>query len=364
MTKPLEADAYWDNNGSVRCSSMGDAASQYHDPSQHSFESNGGRSIASLLPSGRQGLRGIVIPRATILGGSRGFDPHKPRLVNIDPDIKGQSCVVDLSTITAEKMDKAFTAASQNSLIQGDIRLRAAQTYHNLAIGYEPVGMGSSRGQQLNERQPPIGSSGYVVPRAGLGGGQILEELQEMTQPLAPQAVMSPSVTPRAPVALSKQASQRPLKSTTLTSYQDITTPTIVAEQDETMATDYSDSATLAPRPLFTNQSTQLIDKSNIKPIMRNAGAVPATKVVFEMKGWGTFEAVYHEVIRNDCLLVLCWNTKSTAMKYFPPATDELMAVKVNETLFLVYSYGSTFKHGDYEYSILIISQDGQMGDE
>ena len=83
----IQRDSFWDgkSGGGVRCSSDGESASEYQDPSSHTFEGNGGRSLASLLPGG---LRGVVIPRATTFGGSRGFDPHKPRLVNIDPDIK------------------------------------------------------------------------------------------------------------------------------------------------------------------------------------------------------------------------------------------------------------------------------------
>src|SRR5262245_40742528 len=96
---PIQSDPFWDAGGSsVRCSSDGENSDKYADPHQHVME-HSGRSIASLMPSGPRGLRAVVIPRSNHLGESTGFNAHTPRVVNIDPDIKGQSCVVDLSRI-------------------------------------------------------------------------------------------------------------------------------------------------------------------------------------------------------------------------------------------------------------------------
>ena len=136
MAKQLKIDPAWDSSSStVRCSSTGEDASKYHDLSEVRFESNG-RTLDSILP-GRFGLKGAVIPRATPRGGSLGFDPHKPRLVTIDPDIEGQSCVVDLSLVTPAAMDKAMKEASANQLLAGKLDLIAAQAFHNLAAQME-----------------------------------------------------------------------------------------------------------------------------------------------------------------------------------------------------------------------------------
>lgn len=392
----IQRDPFWDGKtgGGVRCSSDGDA-NTYQDPAQHTFEGNGGRSLASLLPGG---LRGVVIPRATTFGGSRGFDPHKPRLVNIDPDIKGQSCVIDLSQITKENMEQAFMEAAQNEYAQQDIRLLAAQTFHNLAIGYEPVGMGPSRGPRLVERRAPLGEFGaYVVPRSSLGGGQIQEqELREM--PPTQDQVMSPSVSPRTggmTPTLLKQAGIQPRPFRMAEAPENMTSnvglPAPPSRQTDEYGNPLAGATIVDPEPpmkprgpAFRDQTPPTVQtqptQARIKPPPRTVRiegptqvvpvsqgpsvALPEAKVSFEMEGWGTMEAAYHEVIKNDCVLVLVWdNNFKGGMKYFPPSTDKAIRVRITGTdkVFDVNSYGTRFQHGNYEYCLLVIDPDSEV---
>lgn len=377
----IAPDPYWDGKtgGGVRCSSTGDDANKYHDPVAHTMEGTGNRSVASLLPGGSSGIRGVIIPRATVYGGSRGFDPHKPRLVNIDPDIKGQACVVDLSQITKEKMEQAFTAASENPFVQGDIRLLASQTFHNLAIGYEPVGIQSSGGPIPLDRRSPLGDTSYIVPRANLGGGQKREELVE--KPLSTQEVISPSITPRTvyPMpSLRKQAAVKPIEQ--IEEFEPMSpSPNVAGWQP--MTEEFMDAADIeampTPTPRYVDQTSNHtpVQRQRLKPnpalikrpLSEPSGLsvrAPSTKVIFEVDGWGMFESVYHEVIRNDCLLVLVYDLRFKAgLKYFPPATDKLLAAKVDDSVFFVHSFGNTFKHGDFEYCLLIIDQDAKIED-
>lgn len=344
-------DDYWDNkSGGVRCSSIGDDANRYHDPSEQHCEGSSGRSLASLLPSGA-GVRGVVIPRATIFGGSRGFDAHKPRLVNIDPDIKGQSCVVDLSKIDKEKMAQAFSEAANNPLTQDDIALRASQTYHNLAIGFEPVGMKSTIRQQFGRLPPIMGGHGYVVPRALLGGGQEAQEVSPMRPFSKPgiEDVVSPSITPKG-------------------IYEEFEEET---EEEEVV----KEAEYVAPRPMFREQVT-----NNPKTKMKLAGkplqdtkaissyvAPPSTKVTFEIENWGSFEACFSETIATDSVLVLVYNLRcKEAMHYKPPTTESIMAVRIQDVpkVFFVHSYGISFTHNDYEYTILAIDQVSEVGND
>jgi hypothetical protein len=400
----ISADPFWDGQtgGNVRCSMDGAAASQYQDPSTQFFEGNGGRSIASLLPGSSRGLRGVVIPRATTFGGSRGFDPHKPRLMNIDPDIKGQSCVVDLSKITKESMEEAFIEAAQNPVAASDIRLLAAQTFHNLAVGYEPVGMGPSRGPRLVERRSPLGDFGaYVVPSAGLGGGQVFEAPAQ-ERPSSPEENISPSVTPRTgpaidPDILKRAGMNRPFQ--TNQNPRDMASnvgmpappmrmtdengnPINGAEMEAPLDGYQIERKTEPP----TRQKQGFVDQSppqmqapprKVKlagpppgtqeraPAQQSAPVgPPETRVTFEIEGWGEFEAMYHEVIKNDCVLVLVFDTRfKGGGKYFPPATDKLMAVKVDgqQNVYFVNSYGTRFQHGGYEYCMLVIDQDNEV---
>jgi hypothetical protein len=383
----IMSDPFWDGKtgGGVRCSVEGEAANQYQDPSTQFFEGNGGRSIASLLPSG---VRGVVIPRATTLGGSRGFDPHKPRLINIDPDIKGQSCVVDLSKITKESMEEAFLNAAQNPLTSSDIRLLASQTFHNLAVGYEPVGMGPANGPRSIDRRAPLGDFGYVVPQASLGGGQI-EDTVVQEQPSTPQENISPSVTPRTgpmidPGILKRAAAQgqkfrmqEDPRNMAPNAGLPVAEPEPEQEYDEPEYVPQQPPVQ-APRQGFVDQSppTQRTMKParSVKisgpPIMERpqqakmTASAPETQVTFEIDGWGSFEAMYHEVIKNDCVLVLVFDNRfKGGGKYFPPSTDKLMAVKVanKDTVYFVHSYGTKFQHDNFEYCMLVIEQDQVM---
>jgi hypothetical protein len=372
-------DPFWDGTagGGVRCSSTGEDASRYLDPSRQSMEGNGGRSIGSLLP-GSHGLRGVVIPRATALGGSRGFDPHKPRLVNIDPDIKGQSCVVDMSKITKESMDEAFLEAAQNPLAQTDIRLLAAQTYHNLAVGYQPIESGQPGGTRRVARRAPNSLNSYVVPRAGLGGGQIIDEEEDEPE-VSSEQLMSPSVSPRTPVGLTKLA-ERPFRLKENPTNMQPTTglkapPVRMVDEYGVEVVDEAPELEMIEqpkaKPAFRDQSTKPAPARRVSisgpPVQQQAlpamanGVPPNTNVTFEMKGWGTFSAAYHEVIKNDCLLVLVYDTRfKGGMKFFPQTTDNTIAVSIegNPNVFFVNSYGNRFEHAGYEYCILVIDQE------
>jgi hypothetical protein len=83
------------------------------------------------LPSSRGG--GVVLPRSRPGGGSRAFDANKPGIVHIDPDIAGQSCVVDLSKLDKHMVQRAYEEQLNNGLVNEDIRLLAAATFYSLA---------------------------------------------------------------------------------------------------------------------------------------------------------------------------------------------------------------------------------------
>jgi len=111
----------------VRCSTPNPDG--YTTPDQQFLETNG-RSISSLMSS-RYGLKGTVIPRATRLGGSRGYDPNEPAVVNVDPDDRVHSCTIDLGKLTPQDLAFAYKEASSGG--SPDLRAVAAATYSRLA---------------------------------------------------------------------------------------------------------------------------------------------------------------------------------------------------------------------------------------
>ncbi len=273
MKKFIQAEP----NSNLRCSSEGEDAAKYHDPSTHFTES--GKQINRYL-TGRYGLRGVIIPRANILGGSMGFDPHKPRLVHIDPHLKGESCIVDLSKVNQTSMNKAMKEAAKNPATQNDLSLFAAQVYQNLAI----------------------------------------DEQEDTTMK---EELISSAVTPR-------------IKKAHITNAH-------IANAVE----DFED-----PFETPIQQGYQKQAKSKFK----KAELAPSVQVTFATEGWGVFEASYHAVIRNDCLLVLCWAEEHKgAIKFFPPCTDKKLKVTVEGDELYVHSLGNKFKHNGYEYCILVI---------
>jgi hypothetical protein len=292
-------------------------------------------------------------------------------------------------------MEQAFLEAAENPVAQTDIRLLAAQTFHNLAVGYEPVGMGPAEGPRLAERRAPLGSGlgTYVVPRASLGGGQILDEAPP--QPLQSRELMSPSVQPRGPILptgfpVKRAAAPRAFK---LNESPDNMMPNVGMPPAAVQAVDSNGQSVDMPQEEYYQEEEQMPaappqsrfrDQTQQKqprkvvlqgpppqqqqappvPLVRptEVSVPPNTKVTFEMEGWGTFEANYHEVIKNDCLLVLVYDTRyKGGMKFFPQASKNLIAISVDgtDTIYFVNSYGNRFEHAGYEYCILVIDQEG-----
>lgn len=375
----LQPDQFWDGKmgGGVRASSTGQAASQYQDPSTAYFEGNGGRSIAQCLPTGA-GARGVIVPRATWWGGSRGFDPHKPRLMNVDPDIKGQSSVVDYSKLDKEIVAAAYQAAWEQVGEYGDPRLIAAQAYRNLAVSTEPVGMSGSQMRSLpdpNQGQPPIpGMDVYVAPKAARGGGQEMPLMPLSAQQQVPQeALVSPSVASGPPSPPSgdprsvmagpfatpedmEKATPRQFKQAAVQASQanydpwgnqpqgqslvqarppaQMLPPAYVPQQQPTPPQPqpaYEPPQQMqrppmsAPLPTMFPQAQQGFNPFAAQiqaPVPAQASLTPQYNVVFEIQGWGRVDAAFHGIVRQGALFVFVWDKRCPTGKIFPPKME------------------------------------------
>lgn len=350
----ITPDPFWDGGGSaVRCSSVGDDASRYLDPARASLEQNG-RSVASLLPGGARGLQSVIIPRSRREFGSRGFDANKPRLINIDPDIKGQSSVVDLSKIDKRKVAAAYKEAERTPGIGDDDRLIASATFRSLAISTEPVGMSNNSTQFRMPRMSPIGGA-YVVPKAGPNGSQLLDEIPLDRQ--LEEVTISPAVTPfrREPLdnvpeplqleeeprrPVEKQATLRPVRSSSLLER--------VAQNRTPVNNAGSPPARVQPR---------------VSP--------PTRRVTFEARGWGQLPYCYHDVVKANNLLVLVYEDSYDGPRLFPPVTnsedpDSSLAVQLDgdDRIYEVHSTGATFNHNGCTYCILVIENEVSPGEQ
>jgi len=359
---PVTPDPFWDSSGSIRCSSDGIAATQYHDPATHKMECSD-RSISACLPA-RGGLRGLVVPRATAYGGSKGFNAHTPRLINVDPDIKGQSCVVDLGHIDVDKFNAIFEEVKRDPMLGGDRALIAAQTMHRVAVGYEPVGVSSSPAA-AEERTPPVGKFlGYVVPEAAPGGGQrrIIKRLPtKAAVPVSPTVDPSQYLAEKSAEAAKESISPNGAPTTNQNEHTHFVTQSIAAPVPMVSNTASTPTVNGFPHPGPTIFSGTEPHPDSYLPAPLPTVPLPLIKVTFGLEGWDHFEAAYHAVIRNGLLLVLAFDSRFTAgMKFFPPAAKGLMSVRVEGGLmYHVHSTGSRFVHGGYEYCVLVIDSEG-----
>jgi hypothetical protein len=136
LPSTLNIQAYTGQNhsgGSYEAECSSPDVTKYHDPSTQSFKING-QTLASA--TGRGGMRGVIIPRATFGGVSQGVDHEHPTVVVIDPADDGTGLEVDLTTITPELSQQTYEAVkkSVNNIPNlSDIkrtRLAAAAFYH------------------------------------------------------------------------------------------------------------------------------------------------------------------------------------------------------------------------------------------
>lgn len=301
----------------------------YHDPSELRLVSQGGRSVAELLPT-RNGLRGTVLPRSTAFGGSRSRKAHKVGLVQIDPHVPGEDPIkIDISELDGTAVEEAF-----NSIDGDDISNMAYNTFRVLA-GKEPIDEFPDEQKMENpimpERQMP---NAYTVPRTP-NGRLVAAEKAANSRPAA--FVGAPTV----PVA------QPLVGQTTQLPDLDVVTE-VAATNTPNRVLNIPLSERLSGVPTVSSSNT------SVQP--------PSHKVTFEIAGFGTFETSYHRVVQGEdgISLVLVYDTKfQGGLKYFPQASDNELFVDVHNLpyIFKVRSAGLKYKVDDWEHCVLLVER-------
>lgn len=131
----LVLDPFLDGDGVAPPAAAGTTvlASGYRDAGTEALE--GGRFASQVMRPGPAGLRGTVVPRATVGGIPSGTRPHDVQgmQINIDPHIKGQSSTMRLGDVTSATMREASQLAAQLTPEPTDLassRLRGSATMH------------------------------------------------------------------------------------------------------------------------------------------------------------------------------------------------------------------------------------------
>jgi len=318
---------------------------KYHDAAAERLEgeSAAGATVLNKLPGnhGFSKLRGVIIPRATPLGGSRGHDHLKPAVIHIDPGPYGEGGLrVDLAQVGREEM---AAAVEESAARANDLEDMAYNAFAAVAGHAQPAQPGRREEERApeEERRAPLQMPGtYVVPKASPGGGQQVKrasftdrQLRERDEEVRRQQQSAP----KAYHARQAQASMGSLQA----------------------ALDGSPPA--GPGGVGAEP------------------AGPPTQVTFEIPGGHQFHVLYHDVVRQGMTLVLVYDhNRPFQLVYFPPPMEDdqgepvCMALLVHARprsgdktmLYRVQCPGIQFKFQGREFCVLLIDKEKEMGPE
>jgi hypothetical protein len=117
----------------------------------------------------------------------------------------------------------------------------------------------------------------------------------------------------------------------------------------------------------FTGPEVRAVDMQRQLPA---AGpSAPGIEVTFEMERWGVNRAYYHDVLIQNGVIILIYDTRWQGPRYFPPADRaEQPAMAMNITgrsdVYLVQATAIQFVHGHEEFCVLLVEQSGQLPQE
>jgi hypothetical protein len=302
---------------------------QYTDPSQVRMEN--GRSLAELMRRGPNGLRGVVVAKATAGGNPEGFDPHDRSRIEIHVEPDGGNATLTLDKITADAVDKAIAVAKQT--VKGDdinsIRERAAVAFEELAR----IAKSNVKRVPVKQADAPPRVQRDVAPEV-TEERELLEELEQEVQEL-----------------------------------RNFEPPRPAAPPIDKIDRGYSPMAAfgLKKGPMATT-TAPVVAKSS-------ASGPPQKLVYFEKEGIGTVPAFFHDVLVNVArpepdspeesgFIVLVYDVRfeQSAARWFPPSNDPYArpwAAKISDDnrLYLVHTTGFQYIYDSREYCVLRVEK-------
>ena len=280
-----------------------------------------GVPLTGRMRPGPEGVRGTVIPSATMHGVPRGVKPHDVADIKvvIDPQIPNQSSVVRLGDITEDAVMAATNEARQmvpEPVNPETARLMGAAILHNIAA-------------HSKERVIPEAGDPHQLQQAGYP----MQPQQIPPQPQAPQGPFAPQQPMQAP-APQKRVSP-------LTAFNQ-------ANVQQTAAPQAPQAPVPQPAPV--------------------APAQPTIGVTFEAQGFGNIDSHFHDVIVEDNFIVFLYDTSTPGQTpYFPqapPANNEgeapPMACQVHghdDVAYLIQPVGLTYQVQGVKHCVVIIQQ-------
>lgn len=315
--------------------------SQYGYRDVGEFQTASGMPMTGVMRPGPEGLRGTVIPRATMGGIPQGTRPHVTQdiEVNIDPHIDGQSSRVRLGDLNERTIHAAAQMAAEVTPEPTSIetlRLRGSAIMHGIAQGAE---------RQMQHAAPTPAPAQQYTPQVHqpYQGEQLPQQPQQQAPP--------PQQPPRQP-----QYQQPP--------------------QQQAPPPQQPVRRRVSPLSAFNQAPQAQPQVRELREIeLRNepAPAVgpPSVQIVFEMEHFGNLEVRYHDVIIEEGFIVLVYDSRYTGgTKYFPPTaqSENAPALALNvlgtDDVYLVHTTGIQYNHEGREHCILMIERTVQMPPE
>jgi len=306
-----------------------------------------GSTRAVALPSN---MPGFVVGRSTLQGAPPDWDSkHVANIINIDPDVAGEGFTLDMSTISADAFNMAaHDAELGRALSIDDLRDKASSVYRQLA--------------QVDP--PPAAPQGVAIMQEGTIPGLSMPSTPPGASPLVPAAV-APMPTVANPVGAVKAASfaqpavtqpvaPQPMAHSGVPVQPTVTAP-MTPQQPAPSLFEQLTPQPARPAPRIPTHDTTAA-----------AGGPPTYRLTFEIQDFPvSIEAWYHDVIRNDQVLVLIYDTRCVG---YPRTqlqpTDKDIAVHIDgsDQIYVVQDPSINFTVDSQEFQVLLIKSTAPFG--
>ena len=250
---------------------------------------------------------GTTIPRSTKDGASRGFDPHKPGKVIVDPDMEDGNLEVDFS--------KFGEVADLNNKIQQAVGASpdgdgAFAAFSNIAVELAEGGKKTSpppapqvlKKESGNMEKPKLRLRPSVPEETPISAVEAPQDSGALRSVLAQQSALLGQLT-------SQMADLHKEREATVQLTEDeASTPEAEDEAQEEMS-----------------ETTPLTQECLEMPFLGLPVPVKPTKeIYFEMPQAGTMGARYHEVIEGGSCIALVYDTRyEDGYQWIPPALGD-----------------------------------------
>jgi hypothetical protein len=244
---------------------------------------------------------GTTIPRATKDGGSMGFDPNKPGVVIVDPDMEDGNLEVDFSKLAgvegySSKMQQAAGASSSGEAAFTAISAMAKELEATKEEVPSPTPPSPSKeSSDMNKPKLRVPKSAQAAPATEVAPSAPSTEASQLSEMLVEQGQVLSSLMTQV------EALQTPV--------QDTTSSEQAEEETEALETEILGMHFLG----------------------MDAPIKPQKEIYFEMPQAGTMGARYHDVVEGSNCIALVYDTRyEDGYQWIPPALGD---TKIHMTL-------------------------------